>query len=174
MVKNRPSSKSKDCPEIGCGLGRGAKLISESMGFQDVIAFDIETKLVRWSLSRSRKTSCKNLYFLTADAQSLPFPDQSLTQCSTLESFIMSWTGEGVWLKFRGWWNFMPFFISKKFTPLYANWLLKKMLRHPIDDRFHESDFLAQLSSLGMQVLEGTNTGSRFGVIGAAQKYSKM
>ncbi len=160
--------------EIGCGLGRGAKLISESMGFQDVIAFDIETKLVRWSLSRSRKTSCKNLYFLTADAQSLPFPDQSFDAVFNfgIIHHVLDWRQCLTEIQ-RVMKPHAIFYFEEIYPPLYANWLLKKMLRHPIHDRFHESDFLAQLSSLGLQVLKGTNTGSRFGVIGAAQKCSK-
>ncbi len=37
-----------DCAlEIGCGLGKGARLLVDKMGFKRVIAFDLEQTLVR-------------------------------------------------------------------------------------------------------------------------------
>jgi len=158
--------------EIGCGLGRGAKLISDSMGFQDVIAFDLETKLVRKSRNGLEKTSVKNLHFLTADAQNLPFPDQSFDAVFNygIIHHVLDWR-QCLAEIHRVMKPLAIFYFEEIYPPLYANWLFKKMLRHPKEDRFYESDFLGQLSGLGMKVRDGTKTGSRFGVIGAAQKH---
>jgi ubiquinone/menaquinone biosynthesis C-methylase UbiE len=158
--------------EIGCGLGRGAKLISDSMGFQDVIAFDLETKLVRKSRNWLGKKSSKNLHFLTADAQDLPFPDESFDAVFNygIIHHVLDWR-QCLAEIHRVMKPLAIFYFEEIYPPLYANWLFKKMLRHPKEDRFYESDFLGQLSGLGMKVRDGTTTGSRFGVIGAAQKH---
>ncbi|MFH0960862.1 MAG: class I SAM-dependent methyltransferase [Pseudomonadota bacterium] len=160
--------------EIGCGLGRGARLISDYMGFQDVIAFDLETKLVRRSLSGSKKIPGMNLHFLTADAQDLPFPDQSFDAVFNfgIIHHVLDWRRCLAEIQ-RVMKPMAMFYFEEIYPPLYANWLLKRMLRHPKEDRFYESDFLGQLSHLGMRIREGTKTGSRFGVIGAAQKRSE-
>ena len=37
----------KNALEIGCGLGKGARLLVDKMGFEHVCAFDLEHLLVR-------------------------------------------------------------------------------------------------------------------------------
>ena len=62
------------------------------------------------------------------------------------------------------------FYFEEIYPPLYANWLFKRMLRHPTENRFYEDDFLGELEKLELCLLQGVRVGSRFGVIGAAQK----
>jgi ubiquinone/menaquinone biosynthesis C-methylase UbiE len=157
--------------EIGCGLGRGAQIIWRSMRFDDVIAFDLETALVKRSVTRL-KSDCKdNLHFLSSDAQFLPFPDCSFDAVFNfgIIHHVLDWRlciseiarvikPDGV------------FYFEEIYPPLYANWLLKRMLRHPTRDRFYEADFIGELATCGFSLLEGTKTGSRFGIVGASQK----
>ena len=62
------------------------------------------------------------------------------------------------------------FYFEEIYPPLYANPLLKALLRHPREDRFDEPQFLAELSINSLCLVEGFQTGSRFGIVGAARK----
>ena len=160
--------------EIGCGLGKGAKLISEKMGFTDVMAFDLETKLVQRSVDMARAKSLNNVHFFAGDAQNLPFPDESFDAVFNfgIIHHVLDWR-QCLAEIHRVMRPLGIFYFEEIYPPLYANWVFKKMLRHPVEDRFYEHQFLGCLSDIGMQLIEGTRTGSRFGVIGAAQKCSR-
>jgi SAM-dependent methyltransferase len=60
------------------------------------------------------------------------------------------------------------FYFEEIYPPLYANFILKRMLRHPTDDRFDGAQFLAQLAACGMRLVPGVCTDSRYGIVGAA------
>ncbi|MEW6407004.1 MAG: class I SAM-dependent methyltransferase, partial [Chloroflexota bacterium] len=62
------------------------------------------------------------------------------------------------------------FYFEEIFPPLYANFLLKRMLRHPTEDRFYATEFVEALSKAGLRLVEGVNTNSRYGIVGAALK----
>jgi len=157
--------------EIGCGLGRGARLIHWNMGFNDVVAFDLETVLVQRSISKLKIDLMDNIHFLVSDAQFLPFPDRSFDAVFNfgIIHHVLDWR-----LCLNEIHRVMRpnaiFYFEEIYPPLYANWLFKKMLKHPIDDRFYEADFLGEIEKLGLHLLQGVKTGSRFGVIGAAKK----
>ncbi len=169
--------KPQDCEtalEIGCGLGRGARLIHKNMGFKDVIAFDLETSLVRRSQSGLKHDSKDHIHFLVSDAQFLPFPDCSFDAVFNfgIIHHVLDWRLCLSEIK-RVMRSGAIFYFEEIYPPLYANWLLKRMLRHPTGDRFYEKDFLGELERLELCLLHGVKTGSRFGVIGAAKKLSQ-
>lgn len=159
--------------EIGCGLGRGAGLIYRSMGFSHVIALDLETILVRRSNHRLKPELRANINFLVSDAQFLPFRNQSFDAVFNfgIIHHVLDWR-----LCLREIDRVMRpqgiFYFEEIYPPLYANWLLRKMLRHPTEDRFYEPEFLGELGNIGFHVMEGTKTGSKYGIIGAAIKRS--
>lgn len=159
--------------EIGCGLGRGARLIHQRMGFKEVFAFDLETILVKRSMSRLKSSLKQNIHFLASDAQFLPFPDQRFDAVFNfgIIHHVLDWR-LCVSEIFRVMKPRAIFYFEEIYPPLYANWLLKRMLRHPTENRFYEVDFLGVLEKFGFHLLSGVKTGSKFGVIGAAIKPS--
>lgn len=164
-------SPGGDALEIGCGLGRGARLLIEQMGFRSVTAFDLEFILVRRAARRRSVKYEDSIFFHVGDAQDLPFRDASFDAVVNfgIIHHVLDWQRSireiSRVLRPGG-----RFFFEEIYPPLYANFLLRRMLRHPTENRFHEQDFLEALSAADLHLLEGVRTGSRFGIVGAAGK----
>lgn len=157
--------------EIGCGLGRGARLMSDKMGFSDVIAFDIEETLVRRSIFLTPKRLKKVIDFYVGDAQDLPFEDSTFDAVVNfgIIHHVLDWrrciSEIARTLKKGG-----LFYFEEIYPPLYANLLLKALLRHPREDRFAEPQFLFELRRNSLELVSGFQTGSKFGIVAAARK----
>lgn len=166
-----PPVHSDNALEIGCGLGRGARLLVDRMRFKRVFASDLEQILVERA-SRFMPARFKGkIAFHVADAQDLPFP---ATTFDAVVNFgiihhVLDWRRcieeIGRVLKPGGF-----FYFEEIYPPLYANFLLKRLLRHPTEDRFSEEQFLTALRSQGLHLVDGVRTGSKFGIVGAAIK----
>lgn len=159
--------------EIGCGLGKGAQLLIDKMGFRRVVAFDLEHLLVRRA-DRALPDRFRNtIAFFTGDAQDLPFADNMFDAVVNfgIIHHVLDWrrcirelsrvTRPGG-----------VFYFEEIYPGLYANFLLKRLVRHPTEDRFHEAQFLDALSEYGFRLFDGVKTGSRHGIVGAARKVS--
>jgi ubiquinone/menaquinone biosynthesis C-methylase UbiE len=157
--------------EIGCGLGRGAALLAREMGFRNVVAFDLEEILIRRARRILPSDLAEAVTFFVGDAQALPFPDAGFDAVVNfgIIHHVLDWRGciaeISRMLRPGGY-----FYFEEIYPPLYANFLLKRMLRHPTEDRFYGPDFLTALQSNGLHLQPGVCTGSRFGIVGAARK----
>ncbi|MGC8604104.1 MAG: class I SAM-dependent methyltransferase [Desulfomonilaceae bacterium] len=171
FLKLGKPSNCETALEIGCGLGRAARLIHKSMGFKEVVAFDLETVLIQRSVSGLAGDLKRNIHFLVSDAQFLPFPDRSFDAVFNfgIIHHVLDWRLCLMEIQ-RVMKPNAIFYFEEIYPPLYANWILKRMLRHPLDDRFYEKDFLDEIQKLGLNMLSGVKTGSKFGIIGAAVK----
>jgi len=157
--------------EIGCGLGKGARILAETMGFKKVFAFDLETRLIRWAIKSLPKRLVSRISFFVGDAQALPFSDASFDAVVNygIIHHVLDWrrciAEIGRVLKPGG-----VFYFEEIYPPLYSNLLLKHLLRHPTEDRFDGAQFLQALQSQNLRLLPGVKTDSRFGIVGAAWK----
>ena len=102
--------------EIGCGLGRGARLLVQKMRFKHVFAFDLEDTLVKRAASSIPKHLADNISFYVGDAQVYPLMTQYSTQSSISASFITSWIGDDAFEKSAGLRGPGAFSILKKST----------------------------------------------------------
>jgi len=157
--------------EIGCGLGKGAQLLVDRMGFDSVVAFDLEEKLVRRAAARCPERLRDKVPFHVGDAQDLPFSDAAFDAVVNfgIIHHVLDWRRcireIGRVTKPGG-----LFFFEEIYPPLYANFILGPILRHPRQDRFRETEFLEVLGASNLFLLAGVRTGSRFGIVGVARK----
>jgi ubiquinone/menaquinone biosynthesis C-methylase UbiE len=157
--------------EIGCGLGRGARILVDKMGFKNVVAFDLEESLIRGAVKKLPPRLESKISFFVGDAQSLPFGDSVFDAVVNfgIIHHVLDWRKcireIGRVMRHGG-----IFYFEEIYPPLYANFLLKRMLRHPREDRFDGPLFLESLDSSKLRLLDGVRTDSRFGIIGAARK----
>lgn len=170
-LKLAPPTRGGRVLEIGCGLGRGARLLREEMGFGTVAAFDLEESLVRRAAKSVGEGKTRGISFFVGDAQDLPFPDESFDAVVNfgIIHHVLDWrrcVREVARVVRPG----GVFYFEEIYPPLYANPLFKIMLRHPTQDRFYEEDFLGELEANGLYLARGVRTGSRFGIVGAAVK----
>lgn len=156
--------------EIGCGLGKGAQILVDRLEFSEVTAFDLEESLAHRAAKKLPARLRSRIRLLVADAQSLPFPDDTFDAVVNfgIIHHVLDWRAcireIARVLKPHG-----LFFFEEIYPPLYANFLLGPLLRHPREDRFYESDFLTELEHNSLHLMKDVKTGSRFGIVGAAQ-----
>jgi ubiquinone/menaquinone biosynthesis C-methylase UbiE len=157
--------------EIGCGLGKGAQLLVERMGFKQVTAFDLEEVLVMRASGRLPGRFTRSIAFYVGDAQDLPFSDNEFDAVVNfgIIHHVLDWRRciqeIGRVTRKGG-----IFYFEEIFPPLYANFLLKRMLRHPTEDRFYLAEFVEALNAAGLRLVDGVKTDSKYGIIGAAVK----
>lgn len=73
--------------DVGCGTGKTACYMSRTYGCS-VIGVDVSEKMVRWSTQRAERGGLKDkVQFRVADAQELPFEDESF-DCVMSESVL--------------------------------------------------------------------------------------
>jgi ubiquinone/menaquinone biosynthesis C-methylase UbiE len=157
--------------EIGCGLGKGAVILADRMDFRWIAAFDIEETLVRRSVRWLPSRMAERISFFTGDAQDLPFGESAFDAVVNfgIIHHVLDWRRclreIGRVTRPGG-----VFYFEEIYPPLYANFILKRMLRHPTEDRFSGAQFLEELKRNKFRLLEGVQTDSRFGIVGAAIK----
>ena len=160
------------CLEIGCGCGVGARIINEAFAPAAIHALDIDVAMLEAAKKRRKRTAWQDipLHLMTADAQELPFSDQSFDAVFNygiihhLENWQQGVSEIARVLKDGG-----TFFFEEIYPPLYANPLFKIMLDHPRENRFHGPEFRAALADEGL-VLQVGYKESRFAILGAAVK----
>lgn len=157
--------------EIGCGLGKGARLLVRKMGFKQVYAFDLEEKLVKKAVRGRSQQLEKLIAFFVGDAQDLPFPNGYFDAVVNfgIIHHVLDWRrciSELSRVTRPG----GAFYFEEIYPPLYANFLLKHLVRHPTSDRFSSAQFLEALEHNKFQLAGGVCTTSRFGIVGAATK----
>ncbi len=155
--------------EIGCGPGRGARILVEDLGFEHVFAFDLEEKLIARCVRNRPPRLEKRITFLVADAQDFPF---GAARFDAVVNFgiihhVLDWRrciAEISRVLVPG----GRFYFEEIFPPLYANFLMRHIVRHPIEDRFDRDMFLDALRANGLELLETVESRSRFGLVGVA------
>lgn len=157
--------------EIGCGLGRGARIAARRLGIRKLVAFDLEEALVRRANSAASGDPHRRVMFLTADGQDMPFHSACFDAVIDfgIIHHVLDWQRclreiERV-LKPGGY-----FYFEEIFPSLYANVFMKRIVRHPEEGRFDREEFLAALAERGLRILSGEKRISRFGIVDVARK----
>jgi len=157
--------------EIGCGTGHGARIVARMMGYEDIVAFDIEENLIKKSVRNRPRLLSERLQFFVGDAQDLPFPDSYFDAVINfgIIHHVIDWRRSLRELsrvtKVGG-----LFCFEEIFPSLYANALLGRLLRHPTQDRFDETQFLDELRTNNFRLFPKVRTGSKYRIIGVAEK----
>lgn len=152
------------CLEIGCGKGAAIPLIKKIYNADRVDAFDIDEAMVK--LARRRRAGL----VLVADAQDIPYPDQSMDIVFNfgiihhLEDWERGIREIARVLKKSG-----SFFFEEIYPPLYANFIFKRILLHPRNNRFYGEDFRSAIKNAGLTLQPGYLE-NRFRILGAAVK----
>jgi len=158
--------------EIGCGNGAGALLLLEAFAPRELHALDSDPAMLRLASRRRDRhpEGRRRLALLLGDAQHLPFPDASMdTACNFgiihhLEDWRQGIRELARVLKPGG-----SFYFEEIFPPLYANFLMKRLVLHPTENRFHGPEFKGALAESGLELQPGGKE-SRFGIVGRAVK----
>lgn len=154
--------------EIGCGNGAGAVMLARSFKPRALFAFDTDPAML--ALAKKRLTPDSRIRFLQADAQYLPFQSGKADMLFNfgiihhLEDWALGILEIGRVLKPGG-----AFYFEEIFPPLYANALMRRLVLHPTENRFHGPEFKDALLAAGLHLQPGYKE-SRFGIVGVARK----
>ncbi len=154
--------------EIGCGNGAGAMMLAKRFRPRALFAFDTDSAML--ALARKRVTPGNVVRFLQADAQDLPFKSGQADVLFNfgiihhLEDWALGIAEIGRVLKPGG-----AFYFEEIFPPLYANALMKRLVLHPTENRFHGPEFKEALQQAGLE-LQPVFKESRFGLVGMARR----
>lgn len=170
----RPLDRPARVLEVGCGRGRGARLISRYLMPQAIDAVDIDPAMIRLALKDSRRRGPAECTFRVADAQDLPFPDASMDAVFNfgiihhLEDWELGIREIARVLKPGA-----PYYFEEIFPALYANFIMRHLVPHPRENRFEGGAYRAAIEHSGMQMVPGFRE-SRFTIVGVAVKLAEV
>ncbi|MFZ0450618.1 MAG: class I SAM-dependent methyltransferase [Desulfatiglandaceae bacterium] len=156
--------------EIGCGRGAGGRLIMEAFQPGHLHLLDLDPRMVekaQASLSRREKST---VFCHVGDAIRLPFRSSAL---DALFGFgflhhVPEWqaaVGEiARVLKPGG-----IYYMEELYPSLYQNWLTRRILRHPPENRFRSHDLRETITKAGMDLKEVFEF-RKVGILGVAVK----
>lgn len=155
------------CLEIGCGRGAAFSLITKHFNPSRLDALDIDHGMVRMAAGRRGRMGGRGLV-MAADAQGLPYRDRCLDAVFNfgilhhLENWKLGIQEVARVLRSGG-----RFYFEEIYPPLYANPLFRRLLAHPVRDRFHGPQFRSALAEVGLRILPGYRE-NRFAILGVA------
>lgn len=158
------------CLEIGCGRGAGMELIARGFRPRRVDALDLDPRMIRLAKRKQSKRGFPAGLLSVADAQALPYRDESLEAVFNygilhhledwergIKEIARTLKGEGI------------FYFEEIYPPLYANFLFRRLVDHPRANRFYGPEFRGALAEAGLHILPGFIE-TRFFILGAAAK----
>jgi ubiquinone/menaquinone biosynthesis C-methylase UbiE len=159
------------CLEIGCGRGAAIDLIIRAFRPDRVDASDIDPAMIRLAARKERLLRGRGSVLpIVADAQYLPYPDGCMDAVFNygILHHLEDW-GLGIGeiarvLKMGG-----GFYFEEIYPPLYANFIFRRLVAHPRENRFQGPEYRAALADAGLKLLPGYKE-SRFGILGVAVK----
>ena len=158
------------CLEIGCGCGAGARIIYATFAPSRIDALDIDPEMLNAARRKQAAWGFRQLRLIAGDAQHLPYQEQTFDAVFNygivhhLEDWQQGLREVSRVLKPGG-----CFYFEEIFPPLYANFLLGRLLEHPRQNRFHGPEFRACLEECGLR-LQPRFKESRFAILGIAVK----
>jgi ubiquinone/menaquinone biosynthesis C-methylase UbiE len=160
------------CLEIGCGRGKGVELVQNVFHPRRVDAMDIDPLMIRLARKRFRGKKQGITFFYVADAQHLPYPNACMDAVFNfgIIHHLEDWE-KGIMEIARVLVPGGRFYFEEIYPPLYANFVFRRLVDHPTENRFHGEQFRAALSAHGLRLLSGFKE-SRFGILGIAIKDS--
>jgi ubiquinone/menaquinone biosynthesis C-methylase UbiE len=163
--RTRPMPEGGCCLEIGCGRGYGARLMCRSFHPERVDAIDIDWAMIELAV-------LERTQFSVADAQHLPYSTGRFDAVFNfgiihhLENWDRGLKEVSRVLKEGG-----GFYFEEIYPPLYGNFLFRRLLAHPEQNRFYSMEFHTALREADLILLDGYRE-SPFGILGVAEKIS--
>ena len=172
--KMMPLKSGAKVLEVGCGRGAGAKLILKK--FQPAILHALDLDI--WMMQKAKKyltsKERKKVSLYVGDVFRLPFKDGSFNA-------IM---GFGVLHHVPGWRGALHeiarvlkkggiYYLEELYPSLYQNFITKRILLHPEQDRFHSQDLKNALTDANMPLIEALES-KKLGILGVAVKSGKQ
>lgn len=155
--------------EIGCGRGAGARLILEEFAPSRIHLTDLDLEMLQRSSRYPGPGRHKRVRLVAAEAALLPYPSGSFDAVFGfgVMHHVIAWRealGELARVLRPG--GF--YFLEELYPPLYANFLTKRILLHPGEERFEAACWREALHMSGF-VLAKALEHPLLGILGVAR-----
>ena len=155
--------------EIGCGRGAGARLLHKRFHPKALHGMDIDLKMLRLA-GRYLRHDRENTHLCLGDAERLPYKDCSFDAVFGFGPLhhLIDWQGAlheiSRVLKPAG-----CYFLEEFYPGSYANFLTKRLLVHPEQNRFYSTDLKSALDTAQIPLHCSVEIKS-YGIIGVCVK----
>ena len=140
--------------EIGCGRGAGIEVIFRHFGAAYVCGLDLDALQIERARKGLESKYAGRVSFMQGDAEQLPFADASFDAVFDFGALhhVPNWqrslTEVRRVLKPGG-----KFFFEEVTRAALGRWIYRKFFEHPAENRFSESEFLAEMEIHGLKSL---------------------
>jgi ubiquinone/menaquinone biosynthesis C-methylase UbiE len=156
--------------EIGCGRGAGAGLILEEYGSSWVYAMDLDIRMLKNGKDYLASRKKERISLSAGDACYLPVKTGSMDVVFDFGALhhVVDWRSSlaeiARVLKSGG-----AFFIEEFYPALYQNFITRRILFHPEEDRFSGPELRQTLTLVGFNLKEAVES-KWLGILGVAIK----
>lgn len=170
FARNMPICPGSTILEVGCGRGAGARIIFNRFHPKKLHAMDLDLKMIRMARRRLGKEELEKIALYVGDLTQLPFHDES-------QDAVF---GFGVLHHVPDWQAALAeiarvlkpsgiYYIEELYPSLYLNFVTRKILLHPHENRFESGDFRKALIDRGL-ALNYALEHRMLGILGVAVK----
>jgi ubiquinone/menaquinone biosynthesis C-methylase UbiE len=156
--------------EVGCGRGAGSRLIQAALRPSLLHAMDLDVEMIHRAKRYLSPRKREGTVFFTGDASGLPYRDGPMDAVF----------GFGVLHHIPDWQRALAeivrvlkpggiYAFEELYPPLYQNALTRRILLHPVGNRFRSGDLRQALASSGLDLRDRLES-QRIGIIGIAVK----
>ena len=160
--------------EIGCGRGAGAGLLLKEFQPSRVLALDLDPRMIRKAQDYLSTQEKQRIFLMAGDAVRLPL------KTATVEAVF----GFGVLHHAVDWRSVLVeitrvlkpggvFFMEEFYPALYQNFLTRRLLVHPEEDRFSGPDLRRALTGVALDLRKVVEF-ERIGILGVAVKDQQL
>jgi ubiquinone/menaquinone biosynthesis C-methylase UbiE len=156
--------------EIGCGRGAGGRMIETNFSPGNLFLMDLDEDMVYRATREQASRNERKIVYCVADATFLPFQDATMDSVFGFGFLhhVPDWR-TGLLEVLRVLKPGGIYFFEEYYPTLYQNWLTKRLLDHPLYDRFSGAEFKEAFTDMGLQ-LQRTLELKRFGIVGIGMK----
>jgi ubiquinone/menaquinone biosynthesis C-methylase UbiE len=156
--------------EVGCGRGVGARLISETYRPHSLYLLDLDLKSVIEADRRVNDPHAKHIYLCVGDVVRLPFRESALDAVFGFGFLhhVPAWR-DGLAEVVRVLKHGGVYFMEEYYPSLYQNFITKRILAHPVVDRFNSRQLHQNFQNAGL-TLTHTFELKRMGILGVGVK----
>ena len=140
--------------EVGCGQGRGVRILLEQFGAAQVCAIDLDPRQVRRAELKLGRYAGGRVVLAAARVEQLPFPNEFFDAVFDFGMLhhVPVWQSAVAEIR-RVLKPGARFFFEEVTRAALNRGLYKLLLRHPTENRFSEAEFVSEMVSNGIGLL---------------------
>jgi ubiquinone/menaquinone biosynthesis C-methylase UbiE len=156
--------------EIGCGRGAGARMLLKEFHPAAIHAMDLDVRMISQAQRYLTAAQKKQITLYVGDTMHLPHRDDSADAVFGFGVLhhLPDWQG-GVAEVARVLKPGGIYFLEEFYPPIYLNFLARRLLNHPEENRFYRQDLREALAAAGLPLQHALEV-KKLGLLGLCRK----